>query len=52
MQPQQIFAGTALREYIQSFLYELDWLPVEYWIQFKVMDLTFKALSCLGPWYL
>ena len=33
-------------------LRELHWLPINKWIQFKVLILVFKCLDCAGPLYL
>ena len=33
-------------------LQELHWLPINKWIQFKVLTLVFKCLDCAGPLYL
>lgn len=33
-------------------LHQLYWLPVEYWVKFNVLVLTFKALCGLEPTYL
>ena len=33
-------------------LRELHWLPINKWIQFKVLILVFKCLDCTGPLYL
>ena len=33
-------------------LQELHWLPINKWIQFKVLTLVFKSLDCAGPLYL
>ena len=33
-------------------LQELHWLPINKWIQFKVLILVFKCLDCAGPLYL
>uniref|UniRef100_M3XH00 Reverse transcriptase domain-containing protein n=1 Tax=Latimeria chalumnae TaxID=7897 RepID=M3XH00_LATCH len=39
-------------DHITPMLRELHWLPIRWWITFKVLVLVFKALNGLGPAYL
>ncbi len=39
-------------DHITQVLIELHWLPVEKWIVFKILLLTFKCLHFLAPSYL
>ncbi|XP_062824300.1 uncharacterized protein LOC134295487 [Anolis carolinensis] len=48
----RLLAGALMRCHITPILLQLYWLPIEHWIAFKVMVLTFKALHGLGPMYL
>ncbi|KAF7237686.1 putative RNA-directed DNA polymerase from transposon BS, partial [Varanus komodoensis] len=43
---------TSHYSHVTPVLYQLHWLPVEVWAQFKVLVLTYKALNSLGPGYL
>ena len=44
--------GAPRRAHITPLLCELHWLPVCFWVQFKVLVITFKALHGMGPGYL
>ncbi|XP_054842011.1 uncharacterized protein LOC129334090 [Eublepharis macularius] len=48
----QVLTGISYQSHITPVLRQLHWLPVEFRIMFKVLVLTFKALSGLGPAYL
>ncbi|KAF7251550.1 hypothetical protein EYD10_03015 [Varanus komodoensis] len=43
---------TGRYSHITPVLYQLHWLPIEVWAQFKVLVITYKALNGLGPGYL
>lgn len=45
-------AQNAVSRYVTPILQELHWLPVDFWPQFKMLLITFKALYSLGPGYL
>ena len=38
--------------HVTPLLRELHWVPVCFWVQFKVLVITFKALHGMGPGYL
>ena len=44
--------GTKRHKHIKPALQELHWLPVESWIIFKVLLITFKIIHGLCPAYL
>ncbi|KAF7251909.1 Podocalyxin-like protein 2 [Varanus komodoensis] len=48
----RLLTGTGCYSHITLVLYQLHWLPVEVWAQFKVLVLTYKGLNGLGPGYL
>ncbi|XP_070800926.1 uncharacterized protein, partial [Pituophis catenifer annectens] len=48
----RVIMGATWRSHITPLLSELHWLPVVFWVRFKVLVLTFKVLHCLGPGYL
>ena len=48
----QVLINTPWKSHIRPILQQLHWLPVEFRIRFKVLILTFKALSGPGPTYL
>lgn len=43
--------GAAIQSHITAILKELNWLPVIFWVQFKVVKLRFKALNGLEHKY-
>ncbi|XP_058048302.1 uncharacterized protein LOC131202851 [Ahaetulla prasina] len=47
-----VLEGAARSSHIKPILRRLHWLPVAFWVQIKVLVLTFKALHGLGPGYL
>ncbi|KAF7247322.1 Collagen alpha-5(VI) chain [Varanus komodoensis] len=47
-----MLSGTGHYSPITPVLYQLHWLPIEVWAQFKVLVITYKALNGLGPGYL
>ena len=48
----RILTGTKRQEHITPVLSSLHWLPVEYRIKFKVLLLTYKAITGCAPYYL
>uniref|UniRef100_A0A8D2J6W7 Reverse transcriptase domain-containing protein n=1 Tax=Varanus komodoensis TaxID=61221 RepID=A0A8D2J6W7_VARKO len=48
----RMLSGTGCYSHITPVLYQLHWLPIEVWAQFKVLVITYKALNGLGPGYL
>ena len=48
----RVLTGISYQSHITPVLRQLHWLPVEFRIRFKVLVLTFKALSGFGPAYL
>lgn len=44
--------GATWSMHIGPTLQSLHWRPISYWIQFKVLTVTYKALDGLGPSYL
>ena len=48
----RLLTGTKRREHITPVLKSLHWLPVEFRIQFKVLLLTYKAMTARAPTYL
>ena len=38
--------------HVRPLLYNLHWLPVKFWIDFKILLLTYKAINGLAPFYL
>ena len=40
------------RDHVTPILYNLHWLPMEDWIIFKILVLTYKSLNDAGPVYL
>ena len=48
----RLLTGTGRREHITPVLASLHWLPVEFRVQFKILLLTYKALSGKAPSYL
>lgn len=48
----RLLTGTKRMEHITPVLESLHWLPVKFRIQFKVLLLTYKALSGMAPSYL
>ncbi|KAF7249257.1 Testican-1 [Varanus komodoensis] len=48
----RLLMGTGRYSHITQVLYQLHWLPIEVWPQFKVLVITYKALNGLGPGYL
>ncbi|KAF7248501.1 RNA-directed DNA polymerase from mobile element jockey, partial [Varanus komodoensis] len=48
----RLLTGTGHYFHITPVLYQLHWLPIEVWAQFKVLVITYKALYGLGPGYL
>ena len=47
----RLITGTGRFEHIRPILAHLHWLPIRFWLQFKVLVMTFKALNSLGPRY-
>ncbi|KAF7241323.1 Potassium channel subfamily T member 2 [Varanus komodoensis] len=47
----RLLSGTGCYSHITPVLCQLHWLPIEVWAQFKVLDITYKALNSLGPGY-
>ncbi len=52
LQMVQNAAGTKKRESITPVLISLHWLPIEFWIQFKVLLFVYKSMAGLAPSYL
>lgn len=48
----RIVAGKRKFDRIHPILKSLHWLPVQYRIQFKILQLTFKAIHHIGPDYI
>ena len=48
----RIVSRCPYRDHITPVLESLHWLPVKYWILFKLLLLTYKCLNGLGPGYL
>ncbi len=48
----RLLTHTRSRDHITPILRVLHWLPITYWIKFKIILLTFKALNNLAPPYL
>lgn len=48
----RVLTGTRKREHITPVLSSLHWLPVKFRIEFKILLLTYKALSDQAPSYL
>ena len=46
----RIITRTKSSDHITPILIRLHWLPVKYWIDFKTLLLTFKALHNLAGW--
>lgn len=44
--------GVQRRAHITPLFCELHWIPVCYWVQLKVLVMTYKALHCIGPGFL
>lgn len=47
-----LLTGSSFWAHVQPVLHQLYWLQLEYQVRFKVVTLTFKALSDQGPTYL
>ena len=43
---------TRIRDHITPVLYNLHWLPIKERIEYKILLITFKALSGLAPRYI
>ncbi|KAF7236632.1 Ectonucleotide pyrophosphatase/phosphodiesterase family member 7 [Varanus komodoensis] len=48
----RLLMGTGRYVHMTPVLRQLHWLPIEVWVQFKVLVMTYKALNGLGPGYL
>ncbi|KAF7238088.1 SID1 transmembrane family member 1 [Varanus komodoensis] len=48
----RLLTGTGRYVCMAPVLRQLHWLPIEVWVQFKVLVMTYKALNGLGPGYL
>ncbi len=48
----RIITDTRQYEYISLVLRQHHWLPIQEWIEFKVLCLTYKALHNIAPLYL
>ncbi len=48
----RIITNSRRYEYITPVLRQLHWLPIQEWIEFKVLCLTYKALHNMAPLYL
>jgi hypothetical protein len=48
----RIVTRTKISEHITPLLKDLNWLPIEYRIKFKLLTLTYKCLHGLAPQYL
>lgn len=48
----QVVSGARYMAHVTPLLRKLHWLPLCFWVQFKVPDVTFKALRSLGLGYL
>ncbi|KAF7237138.1 Protoheme IX farnesyltransferase [Varanus komodoensis] len=48
----RLLTGTGRCAPMTPVLYQLHWLPIKVWAQFKVLVITYKALNGLGPGYL
>ncbi len=44
--------GVHKREHITPILMSLNWLPVRYRVEFKILLFVFKSLNGLAPFYL
>ena len=48
----RLITDTMRFDHINPVLYNLNWLPVNYRIQFKILMITFKAIHGMAPSYL
>lgn len=47
----RLLTGKSKNEHISPILASLHWLPVHFWIHFKIISFAFKALNGLAPPY-
>ena len=47
-----MISGYSKYDHIFPVLADLHWLPIEYWVNFKLLCLTYKALHGLAPAYI
>lgn len=48
----QLVIGLSSYAYVLLLWYELCWLPVDFWVHFKVLVVSYKALHGIGLCYL
>lgn len=48
--PESSIAGND--ECVTVLFHELHWLPVGFWVQFKMLAITYKAVHGIQPGYL
>ena len=48
----RLLSGVRKQQHISPTLAALHWLPIHFYIDFKVLMMTYKALNGLGPRYL
>ena len=48
----RMLTGSKMRDHIQPILRQLHWLPLKFWINYKILLVTFKALNGQAPSYI